>query len=246
MLFDRWLEELSQERLAPLTGSDLLVVPRGGKPEVTPTLLLQNLKLNCLKCQRREAFVPAWSIDFATEFWRLNTSGVTFTLPPGFQLLMLVYQCQSCEGLPEGFLVRRTSWELQLHGRSPIEGVEVPKYIPKPEYNLFRDALIAFNTGKVLAALFYLRSFIEQFARRVTKKVGRVTGDEIMDAYNETLPPKHRDSMPSLREWYDNLSVPLHEARDDAQVFEEARKKIEKHFEIRDVFEIPESGRVQD
>jgi hypothetical protein len=67
-----------------------------------------------------------------------------------------------------------------------------------------------------------------------------------MDAYNETLPPKHRDSMPSLREWYDNLSVPLHEARDDAQVFEEARKKIEKHFEIRDVFEIPESGRVQD
>jgi hypothetical protein len=209
---------------------------------VIPHLLLQNLKLYCLKCKRREAFIPAWGIDFATEFWRFNDSGVTFPLPTGFQLLMLVYQCQSCRGLPEAFFVRRIGWELHLHGRSPIEGIDVPNYIPKPECNLFRDAVIAFNTGKVLAALFYLRSFIEQFARRVTKNAGRVAGDVLMDAYNETLPLKHRDSMPSLREWYDNLSVPLHEARDDAQVFEEARKKIEKHFEIRNVFDIPESS----
>ena len=43
-------------------------------------------------------------------------------------------------------------------------------------------------------------------------------------------------------QWYDKLSVPLHEeGRDDAQMFEEARKGIEKHFEIRRVFDIPES-----
>ena len=69
----------------------------------------------------------------------------------------------------------------------------------------------------MLAALFYLRIFIEQFARRVTGKTGKVTGDKIMDAYNETIPPKHRDSMPSLREWYDKLSAPIHEASDDAE-----------------------------
>ena len=186
--------------------------------------------------------MPAWFVDFANEYGKQREHrSADFSLPAGFQLLWLVYQCQSCKGEPEGFLVRRAGWDFHLHGRSPIEGIEVPPYIPKAEYNLFRDSLVAFNSGKVLAALFYLRSFIEQFARRVTGKAGKVTGDEIMNAYYETLPREHSSTMPSLREWYDKLSVPLHEGRDDAQMFEEARKGIEKHFEIRRVFDIPES-----
>jgi hypothetical protein len=241
-LFDDWLKKLPRERLILASGPDLYLVPRTGTPELILALSVRNVKLYCSKCQRREAFIPAWYTDFANEYGkrRHDSQAVDFSLPIGFQLLFLVYQCQSCRGEPESFLVRRKGWDFQLHGRSPIEGLEVPNYIPKPEYNLFRDALIAFNSGKILAALFYLRSFIEQFARRVTNKHGKVTGEEIMDAYYETLPREHSSSMPSLREWYDKLSVPLHEARDDAQMFEEARKKIEKHFEIRKVFDIPE------
>lgn len=151
--------------------------------------------------------------------------------------------CQSCQRTTAAFLVRRNGWDLELHGRSPIEELEIPKYIPKLEYSLFRDSVIAFNSGKVLAALFYLRAFIEQFARRLTGKTGRITGDEVMTAYSEGLAPALRDLMPSLREWYDKLGVPIHAAKDDTEVFQSARTAIEKHFEIRKVHAIPEPVR---
>ena len=48
-----------------------------------------------------------------------------------------------------------------------MEQVILPSFIPKHEKHLFRDAVIAYQAGKFLAAVFYLRTFIEQFARRV-------------------------------------------------------------------------------
>lgn len=192
------------------------------------TLVLYNVKLCCRTCGRREAFTP--NLEASAEK----------TLAPALQLYLLTYVCQSCQQTPHAFLVRRAVWELQLHGRSPIEEVEVPRYIPKTEYPFYRDAIVAFNSGKVLAALFYLRSFLEQFGRRVTGKTGKATGDEVMTAYNETLPSGLRDTMPSLREWYEKLSAPIHAAKDDAEAFEAARGAIEKHFDIRRVHAIPE------
>ena len=94
-----------------------------------------------------------------------------------------------------------------------------------------------------MAALFYLRTFIEQFARRQTGTMGtKKTGDEIMSSYADTIPAEHRGSMPSLREWYDKLSEALHNAREDAELFEKARAEIEHHFDIRRVFKIPDSA----
>jgi hypothetical protein len=119
-----------------------------------------------------------------------------------------------------------------------MEQVEVPKYIPKEERLLFRDALIAAHGGKILAALFYLRVFIEQFARRVTGETGRRYGDELMEEYGKTLPDQYRSMMPSLREWFEKLSEPIHAARDDEKLFEEAKEAITQHFEIRKVFKI--------
>lgn len=131
---------------------------------------------------------------------------------------------------------------MSLHGRSPMETLELPVQIPKPELKFYRDALIAYNTGKILAALFYLRTFIEQFGRRITGKTGKVTGDEIFDAYADTLPPHLKAQMPSLREWYDKISEPIHSATEDAGLFETAKTEIEKHFDIRRVFDIPETA----
>jgi hypothetical protein len=45
----------------------------------------------------------------------------------------VAYQCQYCEGAPEGFLVRKTGWIFALDGRSPMEHIELPKYIPENE-----------------------------------------------------------------------------------------------------------------
>jgi hypothetical protein len=124
--------------------------------------------------------------------------------------------------------------------------VEVPPHLQKPESWLYRDAVIAFNSGKVLAALFYLRTLIEQFARRLTGLTGRATGEEILDAYYTILPSEHKDYMPSLREWYDKLSEALHSARQDAALFEAAKPAAEKHFEIRKVFNMPEPKPVEE
>lgn len=196
-----------------------------------PTLVIKNVKLSCRTCSRREAFAPGWRVSYP------NDGSVFASLP---HLLLLTYQCQGCQRAPEALLVRREGWEFQLHGRSPIEEVEIPKYLPKSEYRFYRDAIIAFNSGKILAAVFYLRTFIEQFARRLTGHTGKITGDEVMTAYSDTLPPALRDMMPSLREWYEKLSVPIHAAKEDAEVFEAAREAIERHFDMRRVHAIPE------
>jgi hypothetical protein len=201
------------------------------------TLIPPNASLFCRHCDRREAFASIWTADLPSP---VPHGGRQIALPDGFQIFSLVYQCQRCFGKPEGFLVRREGWTLGLNGRSPIELVEVPKYIPKAESFFYRDAVIAFNSGKILAALFYLRVFIEQFGRRITGLLGRVTGDEIMDAYYKSLPPPNRDQLPSLREWYDKLSEAVHTAKQDVALFETAKAQIEKHFDMRRVFEIPE------
>jgi hypothetical protein len=209
-----------------------------------PFIVVQNIKLFCKKCGEREAFMPAWFADITEPSKRGGETNPAVKFAPSnpvLQLLILVYQCQVCTGQPEAFIVRRAGWHLELHGRSPMEQVEVPAYIPRPESRLFSDSVIAFNSGKSLAALFYLRSFIEQFARRMTNQWGRVTGDEIMIAYADTLPPAQRDAMPSLREWYDKLSVPIHSAKDDNEVYEVAKVKIEEHFDIRRAFRMPET-----
>jgi hypothetical protein len=207
-------------------------------------LIAENVKLFCAKCDRREAFEPKWYKDVTNEMRTPTGLALSLKLPATFQWFVIVYQCQSCNGLPEAVLVKRENWQFFLHGRSPIEHVELPAYLPKAEKHWFRDAVIALHGGKTLAALFYMRIFIEQFARRQTGLSGKKTGDEIMCAYAETLPKQHRDYMPSLREWYEKLSQAIHSATEDADLFEESRKEIERHFDIRRVFGISETPAV--
>jgi hypothetical protein len=213
-----------------------------GASQATLTLTLPHPGLYCGKCERREAFAPVWFQEVSNEISLQMAAGVSkqIALPGGFQMFFLLYQCQHCLGTPEGFLVRRTGWNLGLHGRSPIESVELPAFLPKSESWLYRDAVIAFNSGKILAGLFYLRTFIEQFARRVTGRTGRVRGDEILDEYYKALPSPTKEQMPSLREWYDRLSEALHSASQDAALFEDAKREIERHFDFRRLFKIPE------
>ena len=139
-------------------------------------------------------------------------------------------------------MIRKAGWTFSLDGRSPMEEIQLPAFIPKKEQRLYGDALIAGNAGKGLAAVFYLRCFIEKFARRQTgMEKQRATGDQIMDAYAKRLPEKQRDFMLSLREWYDKLSEPIHAADEDAAeaIFEPARQAIEKHFDLRRALGIP-------
>ena len=210
----------------------------------------KNVKLFCVKCDAREAFRPIWFSDLTSQLRSklktqrtLGAESFKIQFPNNFQLLALVFLCQRCEFLPTAFIVKRTGLDLFLEGRSPIEHVELPSFIPKEEHKWFRDGVIAFQTGKILAALFYLRTFIEQFARRKTNTLGeKKTGDEIMSAYAETIPKNLRDTMPSLAEWYDKLSAAVHTATEDAALYGSAREKIEEHFDIRRVHKLDAVG----
>jgi hypothetical protein len=233
--FVKWAKlELPKERFV-LSEGPLTLVPRGGVDPAysRPVLTLEppHASLFCAKCQRREAFVPIWFQDTSIGPDRI-------LMPDGMQTWLISYKCQRCRGVPENFLIRRDVWKLNLHGRSPMEEIEVPAYIPKDERDFYRDAVIAFNSGKTLAALFYLRTFIEQFARRITTIPGQSTGAEIFTAYSATLPAQHRGSMPSLGRSYDKLSAALHSANADNALFETEKREIEHHFDIRRVHEM--------
>jgi hypothetical protein len=201
-------------------------------------LLVPNVKVFCDGCDSREAFSPLQPPFGVTDTLRRSGQHFEKTICETSQIFLVVYQCQRCKGAPITFQVRRDKWTLILEGRSPIEHIEMPSYIPKAEQKYFRDALVAMHGGKTLAALFYLRLFLEQFARRQTGITTRETGEEIMRAYGAGLPEKIRDTMPSLREWYEKLSGAIHEAREDADLFEEARCEIERHFDMRRVHRI--------
>lgn len=247
--FDLWVNQSLSEFVVDVSEQPT------GKTERKIRLQPTNVKLYCPNCKEREAFAPIWVGDPNNKNWgefiqlirSMRLAKASTAAPPQLpltttQYLLVLYQCQACQSEPHAFLVRinRRTWILTLDGRSPIETVEVPAYIPKEEQRFYSDALIANQTGKILAGLFYLRTFIEQFARRQTGMWSRNTGDEIMEAYTKTLPPGLSDQMPSLGDWYDQLSSAVHEAREDAELFEKAIKEINHHFDIRRVHRIPE------
>lgn len=240
LIFDRHLEPILTTHFI-LSNNLLQVVDRAGAMETYLTLIVSNVKLFCSACQSKEAFRPLWYWDLANELAKPH-GDVRALLPATFQLFLLSYECQACptgKRTPEGFMVRRSGWDLVLEGRSPIESVTVESFIPREERPHFRDAIIANNSGKILAGLFYLRTFIEQFARRKVSSSERLSGDQLMSKYADTIPLPQRDQMPSLREWYTKLSDALHSAREDAALFDEARSEIERHFDFRRIFRIP-------
>jgi hypothetical protein len=228
----------------PVTQVHLIQPQANNLGQVPLVPLLKNVTMFCRECDRREAFRPIWFKDVSAELKQLPQAGLVRHLPIPKSLLQdfaIVYQCQACEGVPETLVVRREGWSLSLNGRSPMASVETAAYIPKKERDFLRDAIIAHGSGKTLAGLFYLRTFIEQFGRRVTGISGRKTGDEILSEYSKTLPANLRDSMPSLAEWYEKLSVALHAADPDEALFKDAQEKIEKHCEIRKAMDISET-----
>jgi hypothetical protein len=156
----------------------------------------------------------------------------------------LAYECQQCKGTPVRFLVRREGLRLRLCGRDPIEAVPAPKFLPKGQSKFYSDAQVAHHAGQTLAAIFLLRTFVEQFWRSVPevqsliKQKPRATGDEQGAAYQDTLPTDFKNRFPSLSEIYGKLSAAMHEAHADAGLFAESCQRVEEHFDARRVYKM--------
>jgi hypothetical protein len=119
-----------------------------------------------------------------------------------------------------------------------MELVIVPKVIPKEVQKYYSNAVVAFQSGQILAALFLLRVLIEQFSRQAVGESSSLRVDDVLDQYANLLPDDFKSRFPSLRDVYGSLSAAIHAANAPAELCETARDKIEKHFKARDVFEI--------
>lgn len=215
--------------------------PRGRIAAETPPLVafyVDSVKSPCRTCQKVMPFNLINSIE-------LNEKrGLGTSQQPRCQDFVLVYQCQGCRSVPDSFLVRRQADKLTLCGRAPLEFVEVPPYVPKEVRKYYSGAIVAFQSGQVLPALFLLRVLIEQFVcgklgeEGEDRRDGSLRADEAIEAYGRTLDEDFKRRFPSLKETYGNLSLVIHAADESAEVFEDSLAKIEKHFDARRVYEL--------
>jgi hypothetical protein len=241
--YDRLAKDVIQGRFA-LTQRSLYTIDRSRSELPNQAILVRNVKLFCTICNSAEAYSPIWFRDASNEILSTRASNPLLELPleGWFQLFVLLYQCQICKSDPVSFIVRRENWHLVLEGRSPMEEVEIPKEIPRAESYLYKDSVIAMQSGKYLAAILYLRVFIEQFGRRQTGINGRETGETILDAYAKQIPEGQRGQMPSLKEQYEKLSEAIHLAKDDKEQYEKSRVAVDEHFELRRLFKLSETA----
>lgn len=197
----------------------------------TPRFFLRRVRIYCKKCRAIEPFKSGHK-GFAKLFIQGDRLGEGF---PG-QIFALPFQCQNCEGEPVWFIVRREGLKLTLVGRSQFEQVVVPKYIPEGIDTFYSEALIAYQSKRTLAALFYLRTLIEQFIRITLSITERLRGDELCERYSATLEEDFKSRFGTLKKEYDDLSGCLHAAKEDDDVFKECLQRIELHFDGRQIF----------
>jgi hypothetical protein len=190
-------------------------------------------KLFCPTCKRIEAYNPEYGEDYVPHSY----SQTTFTCDEKdpSQVFVVAYRCQSCKTSPEVFLIYRKLDKLTLTGRSIIEQVSVPSFIPKKIADHYEGALVAHQTGYTLAGLFLLRTCIEQYARSVVKSEAQ-TCDQLMDAYMTLLPEDFKSRFPSFKKLYGDLSEAMHEAKSDSVLFETALSDMKMHFQARDLY----------
>jgi hypothetical protein len=192
------------------------------------------VKLYCRTCKRLEAYNFLYGNDILSEY----TKARELAELENKQVFSLAYQCQSCKGTPEVFVVRRDAMKFVQSGRTPMEEIEVPGFLPKEQKKYFSDAIVAFNSGQTLAGNFLLRTFIEQYIRSQSSTPNSQSTDILFSEYGEKLPDDFKMHFPSLQAVYDRLSNDLHLAAASEEVFIQSKAEIVKHFQAREVYEL--------
>jgi len=222
------IEEVRQELFAELDALDWWcgsTLP--GNPHGRICFSLLPVKTLCSSCDDVTAF-NLWAQD--------EQSVRTITLGrKSQQVFTFTLQCQGCRSQVIVFMVRRTGRKILLVGRSEFEEVKVPSHIPKEHKGFYSQALVAFHCGQFLAALFILRTLIEQHMRAVTGQTD-LRGDELCDEYNKTLDEDFKSRFPSLKDVYGKVSDALHRADPNESLFKAELERVGHHFEGRDLF----------
>lgn len=188
-------------------------------------------RMFCKTCGRVEPFNFRYSTGLIEDAVTSKADGK----PQIEQVYAFSYLCQGCQKLPEVFLIRRTGAKLTLCGRSPMEHVPVPPEIPKEVAKYYSGAVVAYQSGQALAALFMLRTTCEQWARRFADPADKA--DVAIDKYMASLPEDFKARFPSLRDMYSDLSADIHAAKGSDALFEDILDKLGLHFRARQLYE---------
>lgn len=197
-----------------------------------------DVKLFCERCNRIEAFNSISSLDMLARDYNKPEYIVDGEI---VQLFAISFLCQSCKIVPEVFLIRREGLRLCLHGRSPMEHVEVPEVIPRNVDRFFKGAIVAKQCGHVLSGVFMLRTLIEQWVRSLGHQAPRAS--DAIDSYVASLPDDFRQRFPCLRDEYGALSDDIHAANGSVEVFNKPLGDVLKHFDARRLFRIVDEER---
>lgn len=195
---------------------------------------LPTIKINCNNCDsisppHNPGFI-GYKYDLPNLFF--ENESMSKVEVKHTQICFLPYQCQSCKKEPIIFTVSRKGFKLQLVGRSQFENISVPKFIPPEEKEYFSDAVIAFNSGRTLASLYYLRALIEHYMRRILNNNGKISGDELGEQYSKMLDDEFPKKFTSLKTVYSELSEKLHKFEKSEKQFHKSVADIEKHFDL--------------
>ena len=197
-------------------------------------IVFPTVKMFCRGCDGVEAHNLVHVTEVVSEL-AARTSRPYF--PPTLQNFVVGYLCQGCKTSPEFFMIRREELRLTVVGRSPIEHIAVPAIVPKQHRKHFSGAIVAFQSGQILPALFMMRTFIEQFAASQVQD-STLRADAVLDAYMAALPEPVRAHFPSLREIYGRLSEAIHAAREDAVLFTVVNAQIVEHLDARRLYKV--------
>lgn len=192
------------------------------------TISLPRIKIYC-PCpddDREEPFLPKKAFNILHEH---SSEKI-------FQTFMIEYECQSCNS-PVTFLVAREGVKLILVGRSPIEEVQVPTFVPKQYKQYISSAVVAYNSGQPLPGLFMLRVFIEQYTKSCSSEPN-LKADKYIELYMAGLPIDFKDKFPSFSNIYRDLSVALHTANASAELFDKTISDIYEHFDAKRLYKI--------
>jgi hypothetical protein len=223
-VLDQAVASLNQPWIARLfAGQDGSRLPHGTTIFDPPTV-----KTFCERCEGVQPF----------NYEAPSVGGMPwFQVAGNEQIFALCYQCQGCKEFRVSFMVTRVGLKLTLSGRSIIERVQVPTFIPKGVARYYSSAVIAYNWNEVLPALFMLRTLIEQHMRSTLAPAKYSDAPALCDAYNATLDDAFKGHYPSLPDIYSRLSEALHEAREDGELFVSQRTEIEKHLRAKKSWE---------
>ena len=219
-------EDVTRDLLTELDTKDWVFRDVAESARIVP-FLLPPVKTLCTVCDDVTSF-NLWS----------NSSAFAQTMSlgnRGRQVFCLPLQCQGCRSSIVVFMIARNGRKIQLVGRSEFENIKVPPSIPTEQRVFYSQALIAFNCGHFLPALFLIRTLIEQYMRTVTRRV-ELRGDELCDEYNKTLDEGFKGRFPSFKDVYSNLSEALHRADPNESLFRSELERVLLHFDALIIF----------